>query len=952
MVDRARRSLVWDIRKCLITLSADELFRVAKIVGPVPGRDQSELDPEDSENCFDHINAFMTCEFLLESEDQGMSELLSLQETVNSVKQLCTVAYSQEINKDIQTTSKPQSLNTTDPVQPTSSFNVTGSGDIRKAGADTDTEVQRMLSDYEELSKKLRQYMSTPTQHNTLAQHMQTSETTQHTSQPEVAKQLHSDRVFPVSSLSYIPHREFKIHGGQIGDHTSDITYNNVCRQIDNGFKENFSDAEIVRGVLRIIKPGFFKDMLMNKEDMTIRELKGFLQSHLGDRSSTELFQELMCTKQSEHETPQQFLYRVMGLKQKILFAARQAGSDKKYNPATVQDVFLHTVYQGLGHKCKDIRSELKPLLADSNISDDEILKHVMKVTSEENERLRRLGAPSRSKSSMASCAQLSQEPATETKAVKETPEMKCHSDTITQLTAKIDALTSMVDTMKHSTSPSPRSSCECSASKSTAHHITRPRGCPQCVERGLQGCAHCFICGQEGHRAVGCLRKPQRQGNEKRSLKGGDHALLDTGAQVSIIDHIWKEQYLPDVEVRPLRELLGYHDNLEVCAVNGEPIPFDGWAIITVNLSGNDDPTLSINVPFLVSRLQIERPLLGFNVVEELIQGQPERLMPTLVSLLAEAIDVPSTKARSLINVVQTIDRGCDDNRLKVGQHDVVISAGQMVWVKCRIPQNMTQLGTVILFEPQEDNAALTRLDIGEGLLEIHSKTSPYVSIPVGNNTWSDVTIPRGTVIGTVQQIEKIVDLERSTKPKHTARIQTAATPVNKVNPPLWNPPVDLKHLNERQQGIVKRMLYEESATFSRDADDIGCIPSLQMQISLKDDIPVQRAYSTVPKPLFNEVKGYIQDLLAKGWIVKSKSPFAAPVVCVRKKDGNLRLCVDYRLLNKKTVPDRHPLPRIQDLIDTLGGYSWFSILDQGKAYHQGFIAEGSRHMTAFITI
>lgn len=47
----------------------------------------------------------------------------------------------------------------------------------------------------------------------------------------------------------------------------------------------------------------------------------------------------------------------------------------------------------------------------------------------------------------------------------------------------------------------------------------------------------------------------------------------------------------------------------------------------------------------------------------------------------------------------------------------------------------------------------------------------------------------------------------------------------------------------------------------------------------------------------------------------------------------------------------DRHPLPRIGDLLDTLRGYSWFSILDQGKAYHQGFVAEGSRHLTAFIT-
>lgn len=144
--------------------------------------------------------------------------------------------------------------------------------------------------------------------------------------------------------------------------------------------------------------------------------------------------------------------------------------------------------------------------------------------------------------------------------------------------------------------------------------------------------------------------------------------------------------------------------------------------------------------------------------------------------------------------------------------------------------------------------------------------------------------------------------------------------------------------------------MLYEESNAFARDENDMGCVPSLQMSITLKDDIPVQRSYAAVPKPLYKEVKEYIQDLLAKKWIIKSKSPYSAPVVCVCKKDGSLRLCIDYRLLNQKTVPDRHPLPRIQDLIDTLWGYSWFSILDQGKAYHQGFIAEGSRHMTAFI--
>ncbi len=72
---------------------------------------------------------------------------------------------------------------------------------------------------------------------------------------------------------------------------------------------------------------------------------------------------------------------------------------------------------------------------------------------------------------------------------------------------------------------------------------------------------------------------------------------------------------------------------------------------------------------------------------------------------------------------------------------------------------------------------------------------------------------------------------------------------------------------------------------------------------------------------------------------------------MCVRKKDGSLLLCVDYRLLNEKTHPDRHPIPRIQEIIENLGGNSWFTVLDQGKAYHQGFMSVDSRACTAFIT-
>ena len=84
------------------------------------------------------------------------------------------------------------------------------------------------------------------------------------------------------------------------------------------------------------------------------------------------------------------------------------------------------------------------------------------------------------------------------------------------------------------------------------------------------------------------------------------------------------------------------------------------------------------------------------------------------------------------------------------------------------------------------------------------------------------------------------------------------------------------------------------------------------------------QKNYISIPRTLYPEVKGYIEELLNRGFIRKSKSPFSSSVVCVRKKDGAMRLCIDYRELNKKTVPDRHPIPRIQEALDSVGGKPW----------------------------
>jgi hypothetical protein len=109
-------------------------------------------------------------------------------------------------------------------------------------------------------------------------------------------------------------------------------------------------------------------------------------------------------------------------------------------------------------------------------------------------------------------------------------------------------------------------------------------------------------------------------------------------------------------------------------------------------------------------------------------------------------------------------------------------------------------------------------------------------------------------------------------------------------------------------------------------------------------------RAYR-YPPTLKDEIERQVRDMLDKGFIQPSTSPFSSPVLLVQKKDGTWHFCVDYRYLNALTIKSVYPILVFDQLVDELGSAAWFSILDLHSGYHQIRLQSGEEFKTAFST-
>ncbi|UYV83760.1 K02A2.6-like, partial [Cordylochernes scorpioides] len=156
---------------------------------------------------------------------------------------------------------------------------------------------------------------------------------------------------------------------------------------------------------------------------------------------------------------------------------------------------------------------------------------------------------------------------------------------------------------------------------------------------------------------------------------------------------------------------------------------------------------------------------------------------------------------------------------------------------------------------------------------------------------------------------------------------------------------------LNWIQQKKLEHLLCQYEDVFATSPKDVGRTNVTQHRIDTGGATPVKQLPRRLPMTRRDEVAKLIEEMAEQDVIEPSSSPWASPVVLVKKKDGSTRFCVDYRRLNDLTKKDSYPLPRIDATLDTLSGSQWFSTLDLKSGYWQVSIHPEDREKTAFTT-
>ncbi|PAA81732.1 hypothetical protein BOX15_Mlig033284g14 [Macrostomum lignano] len=169
------------------------------------------------------------------------------------------------------------------------------------------------------------------------------------------------------------------------------------------------------------------------------------------------------------------------------------------------------------------------------------------------------------------------------------------------------------------------------------------------------------------------------------------------------------------------------------------------------------------------------------------------------------------------------------------------------------------------------------------------------------------------------------------------------------------WNPLSDVKEwggcgLTGDEKHEFERLMARNRDVFARDSSELGQSHLMAHEIDTGNAKPVSQPARRIPPRWKEEIDKQVDELLQQDRIYPCYSPWASPIVPVKKADGSLRLCLDYRRLNEVTVPDPYPPPRMDETLDALGGNCVFSTMDLASGYHQCPIEPKDQLKTAFV--
>ena len=415
--------------------------------------------------------------------------------------------------------------------------------------------------------------------------------------------------------------------------------------------------------------------------------------------------------------------------------------------------------------------------------------------------------------------------------------------------------------------------------------------------------------------------------------------ALLDTGSCVSLISETFDRNCLSEIQIEPLTTVL----NIE-CA-DGQQLPYIGCIEAEINIEvglGQAKPQPCI---FLISpetKYLSQTPvILGTNILHTLLQDCKDTFGDLF--LQKAKLNTPwYLSFRTITMRERTLKR--NSNRLAIVRSaicdKVILKPNETKNIKAYADQKLNYPKVNAMLHEATCATIPDYVDISPGLMEYEYDSTQEFLVTISNITTNTVCIPPQAILCELQPVSVTEEfLKRKEEDLDRARTEV----VNQID--LDGSDV----LSNEQKQLLKKFLMDQKDIFSTGDTDIGKCNNVKHRIDLVDEIPFKLRHRRIPPCMIDEVRQHLEQLYSSGIIRPSKSPYASPIVLCKKKNGKLRMCVDYRILNQKTVKDSYALPRMEEIFDSLNGAKYFSTVDMKSGYHQVEVEEKHKDLMVY---